>query len=549
MFHSKLLEVKKRRASAKPLPKGVAPWTSSSEFKAQAQNGQPFAHSWDHHMSKIGSRLEPSVLKAAASNRRDTVEIISLGNGRPAAEFYPWSSLHMNTASSVSRERSTTMSCVSGEAEYDLSVALNYGHSAGSPQLLRFITEHVELIHNPAYADWECAITAGSTSALDIALQILCDPGDWVLAEEYTYPGFMDAARSLGLKILNIRMDEHGLIPDDLDSRMRTWDESTANKPTVLYTIPSGHNPTGITQPTERRKAIYAVAKTHNLLIIEDDPYMFIQLRHFDGQLKPTASVQSLEDQYIANLPASYLSLDACGRVIRLDSTSKILAPGLRCGWITACSQIISKFRARTNSSTLQVSGPTQIMLYKLLDECWGHDGFLCWLMDLSVKYSRRLHIINKACEQFLPGEICSWKVPHEGMFLWIRMAPEWRERNRSDASVHLEERVYSEAKGLGVTICKGSWFESGLHTRLEDTHFRLTFAAAAQDEIAVAIKRFANAINIVTRAGTSQPCAPRQDAWSEDYSRCGDRSNGCSDKLSQNAGSNSETPCVSREK
>ncbi|KAH7084000.1 pyridoxal phosphate-dependent transferase, partial [Paraphoma chrysanthemicola] len=495
MFHSKLLEVKKSRVSAKALPKGAAPWTSSSEFRTQAQNEKPFAHFWDCHMSKFGSRLEPSVLKAAASNRPETVEIISLGTGRPAAEFYPWSSLHMDTASSGSPGRSKTMSCVSGEAEYDLSVALNYGYSAGSPQLLRFITEHVELIHNPAYADWECAITAGTTSALDIALQILCDPEDWVLAEEYTYPGFKDDARSLGLKILNIRMDEHGLVPDDLDCTLRTWDENMGNKPTVLYTIPSGHNPTGITQPTERRNAIYAVAKTHNLLIIEDDPYMFIQLRHFDGQSKPTVSVQSLEDQYIANLPASYLSLDTCGRVIRLDSTSKILAPGLRCGWITACSQIISKFRARTDISTVQVGGPTQIMLYKLLDECWGHDGFLCWLMDLSVKYSRRLQILNKACEQFLPKQLCSWEVPREGMFLWIRMAPEWRERKWLDSSDHLEERIYSEARGLGVTICKGSWFESGPHTQLKDTHFRMTFAAAAEDEIPVAIKRFADAI------------------------------------------------------
>ncbi|KAF2621422.1 hypothetical protein BU25DRAFT_482760 [Macroventuria anomochaeta] len=95
----------------------------------------------------------------------------------------------------------------SGEAAYDLAVALNYGHSAGSPQFLRFVTEHVEMIHDPPYIDWECTITSGTSSAIYLGLHILCNPGDIVLVEQYMYSGTFDALKSQGLNRAGVGMD------------------------------------------------------------------------------------------------------------------------------------------------------------------------------------------------------------------------------------------------------------------------------------------------------------------------------------------------------
>ena len=113
------------------------------------------------------------------------------------------------------------MTYTGGEQGFDLAVALNYGYAAGSPQLLRFVTEHIEMIHNPPYDDWQSCLTTGTTSAMEMAFRILCDRGDWVLFEEYTYSGALDIARTQGLNVLGIRMDEMGLIPEDLDVRLK----------------------------------------------------------------------------------------------------------------------------------------------------------------------------------------------------------------------------------------------------------------------------------------------------------------------------------------
>lgn len=488
--------IKEKRASSPSLPSGPAPFTSATNFKIQSATGKPTSRCWTKHFSNVALNQGPSVLKTtAAANRPD--HMISLGTGRPAAEFYPWTSLSMNTNNS--HNQSTPIESPSASGETDLAVALNYGYSAGSPQLLRFITEHVEIIHDPPYFDWDCAITSGTTSAIDLMLQILCDPGDSVLVEQFSYPGTLDALVSQGLGRVGVKMDEKGLLPADLDSVLRGWDSSRGKKPSVLYMIPTGHNPTGITQPLERRKAIYAVAEKHNLLIIEDDPYLFLQLSAHSNAHRSGTS-QARENRYLESLPVSYLSLDASSRVIRLDSMSKVLAPGLRCGWITACSQIIAQFLARTEVSMVSANGVSQAMLYTLLDETWGHRGFVQWLMNLSSRYTRRLMILAQACDKYLPLDQCSWALPDEGMFLWISFDPDLESALVKDrtASIDVEDEIFNEARANGVLVSKGSWFGTLPAHVFEVIQFRLTFAAAHEGALDQAVSRFADAIRTV---------------------------------------------------
>ena len=144
-----------------------------------------------------------------------------------------------------------------GKSSFDLSIALNYGQSMGPPQLVRFVTEHTEIVHHPPYSDWDVCMTSGSTSALEVSLRLFCNPGDYVLTEEYSFSSAMETMRPMGLKLLGVKMDEQGILPDDLDHILSNWDTTArkAPKPFVMYIVPSGQNPTGSTQPLSRRKA------------------------------------------------------------------------------------------------------------------------------------------------------------------------------------------------------------------------------------------------------------------------------------------------------
>ncbi|KAK7725831.1 hypothetical protein SLS63_007986 [Diaporthe eres] len=391
------------------------------------------------------------------------------------------------------------MSASKGESAYDLAVAMNYGYSAGSPQVLRFVTEHVELVHNPPYEDWECCLSCGTTSAVDIAFRILCNPGDTVLVEKYSYSGTMSCATAQGLRTLGIEMDNLGLLPDDLDQKFENWDCGGGEKPFVLYMIPTGQNPTGTTQSLQRRKAIYEMAERHDLYILEDDPYYFLQLHHAaSGTTNKQVNGLETAEEYINSLPASYLSMDTSGRVLRMDTTSKILAPGLRFGWVAGCAQIIEKFVNYSEVGVLCPSGPSQVMVYKLLDETWGHEGFFGWLRSLSAQYRCRRDCMVEACKRYLPPNLCRWRVPEGGMFLWIQIDTSGlseSQRGESRAScLDIEDRIYKRAHDNGVLISKGSWFNSVVDPT-DEIHFRLAFAAAPVKELAEAVQRFAVAV------------------------------------------------------
>ncbi|PYH98275.1 PLP-dependent transferase [Aspergillus ellipticus CBS 707.79] len=196
----------------------------------------------------------------------------------------------------------------------------------------------------------------------------------------------------------------------------------------------------------------------------------------------------------------SYLSLDPSGRTIRLDSTSKILAPGLRAGWITAPAPIITKFLAYQENTTVAVSGPSQLMLYHLLDQTWGHQGFFTWLEYLSERYRVRPGVLVRVCERYLPREVCAWVVPECGMFVWVQVG--WGGISFFEAAggevrrwiLDVEERVVDGAL-RGVQVTKGSLFcvEGGRGD--EELHFRMTFAVETEGGLVEGVRRFAEAL------------------------------------------------------
>ena len=434
--------------------------------------------------------------------------MISLGGGLPSSENFPFDTLSAKVPSpsrfseAETRESGTIIQAgkhdlETGASIFDISTSFNYGLASGSAQILRFIMEHTEIVHRPPYSDWTCTMTIGSTSALDLALRMFTSRGDVVLSEEYTFVTARETAAPMGAKFLGVPMDEQGLLATALDEILSSWDENArgSRKPQLLYTIPTGQNPTGATQGEQRRRDVYAVAQKHDLIILEDDPYYYLQMQPYRGQDQSDLPPPKNREEFLASLVPSLLSMDVDGRVLRVESFSKVLAPGLRIGWVTASEQIVEKYRAHVDVSTQGPNGMSQLMVFKLLDEHWGHGGYLDWLIHLRMDYTKRRDVIVGASEKHLPREIVSWVPPAAGMFHWLRVDYTKHPHHPAKSFAELEEEIFMTCVNHGTLVIKGSIFSADAHAEHNAMFFRATFAAAPFDKIDEGIKRFGEAI------------------------------------------------------
>ncbi|KAM3831267.1 kynurenine/alpha-aminoadipate aminotransferase, mitochondrial isoform 3-T5 [Vipera latastei] len=205
--------------------------------------------------------------------------LISLAGGAPNSNMFPF-----RTATIIIKDETRV------EIKEELMKrALQYSASAGIPELLSWLKDLQKTFHNPPTVDYspqegqmEMCITTGSQEGLCKVFEMLINPGDNILLDAPTYPGTLAALRPLGCNIINVPSDHHGMIPKALKEVLSRWSPEDVKKlrndtPKFLYTIPNGGNPTGASLTTERKKEIYQLARQYNFLIIEDDPYYFLQ--------------------------------------------------------------------------------------------------------------------------------------------------------------------------------------------------------------------------------------------------------------------------------
>ncbi|MCJ1334741.1 Aromatic/aminoadipate aminotransferase 1 [Bachmanniomyces sp. S44760] len=507
-----------RRAKSVKIAGGIAAHASSEMFKSPG-HGKPKAKRWDHRLNEESKSRKGSTLKGAAKYLKQP-DLISLGGGLPSSEYFPFEQLQIKVPTpphfSEEETKTTGMTATAGKHDieegkslFDIHVAFNYGQSTGSAQLLRFVTEHTEIVHNPPYQDWQCTLTVGSTSALDMALRMFTTRGTCILTEEYTFATAVETAAPMGVHAVGIKMDEQGLLPSHMNDVLNDWDPAEHNgapKPWLLYTVPSGQNPTGATQSLRRRKELYRCAQKHDVYILEDEPYFFLQMDPYTGPNAPDVSPPASHEEFIKALVPSLLSMDVDARVMRMDSFSKVLAPGSRVGWITASEQIVERFVRHHEVSTQNPSGISQLVLFKLLDESWGHAGYLDWLMALRLAYTKRRDVICYACERYLPKEVASWNAPAAGMFHWIKI--NWRLHPSASEKglLAIEDEIFHAGIDRGVLSSKGSWFRAGGTAAAQtesaepdaELFFRFTFAAAPPEKITEAIRRFGEGLRAV---------------------------------------------------
>jgi len=142
-----------------------------------------------------------------------------------------------------------------------LSTALQYGGGTGDVSLCTWAHEFTKIIFKPAYSDFEVILNSGNTDAWCKVVRLLCEPGDFILCEQYTYPSAQALWIPMGCKAAPVKIDGRGLRPEDLERVLAEWDEvrDGCRRPRLLYLVPVGSNPTGLTMDRRRRKEIYGV--------------------------------------------------------------------------------------------------------------------------------------------------------------------------------------------------------------------------------------------------------------------------------------------------
>lgn len=308
-------------------------------------------------------------------------EIISLAGGFPDTESFPREAFD-EVMARVSRDHLTS--------------GLQYGPTEGMRELRELVIEVMR--HEGANARVEdVMITSGGQQAIDLSIRTFVDPGDTVLAEGPTYPGSVPCFTTYEARVEHVPMDEDGLRIDLLEEAL---DRLTAagRPPKLLYTIPTFHNPGGVTMSLERRERLIRIAHERELLIVEDNPYGQIR---FEGEPLPTL-----------------WELDGgAGWVVYLSTFSKILAPGVRIGWVAAPAPVLRKMNLGKQAADLCSSTVTQrfIVEYLRLFDWRDHVG------RLNGIYRSRRDAMLRALEEEMPADAV-WTTPQGGLFVWATM-------------------------------------------------------------------------------------------------------------------------------
>ncbi|XP_072113202.1 kynurenine/alpha-aminoadipate aminotransferase, mitochondrial isoform X1 [Mobula birostris] len=334
--------------------------------------------------------------------QRSSPTMISLAGGMPNPDMFPFECANFT----IKGGPSITF------GQETMKRALQYSGSAGIPELVSWMKDLQKHLHNPPTANYspeqgqmDLCVTNGSQEALSKVFEMLVSPGDTVLLECPTYAGTLASLQPLGCKLLGITTDQHGAIPQSLSDTLSRWKPEEAKDPSsdipkVLYTIPNGGNPTGASMTAERKMEIYQIARKYDLLIIEDDPYFFLQFE------KPWAP--------------SFLSLDVDGRVLRTDSFSKILSSGLRIGFLTGPKPLVNRIVLHIQCSTMHTSTFSQILVAELLHQ-WGQSGFLAHVDRVIEFYKKQREAMQTSAERWLK-DLVEWNVPSAGMFFWMKL-------------------------------------------------------------------------------------------------------------------------------
>ncbi|MFF1479306.1 PLP-dependent aminotransferase family protein [Streptomyces sp. NPDC058301] len=362
-------------------------------------------------------------------------EVISFAGGLPAPELFDVAGLR-EAFDAVLADRGRT--------------ALQYSTTEGDPGLRAATAARLAARGLPTEAG-QLLITTGSQQGLTLLAAALVEPGDTVLVEDPCYLAALQAFGFAGARIVAVPSDADGPDPVALDELV------ARERPKLFYSVPTFQNPTGRTMTAERRRAVAEVAARRGLWVVEDDPYG--ELR-YEGESVPWISAYE----------------DAADRTVLLGSYSKIMAPGLRLGWLRAPEALLRACAVAKQAADLHTPTVNQLAAARYLAD----RDLDAHVATVRAAYGERRDAMLASLADALP-EGSSWNRPEGGMFLWATLP------QGSDATASLKEAVAHD-----VAYVPGAPFFAGTP---DPAALRLCFVTSSPEEIAEGLRRLGRAL------------------------------------------------------
>ena len=302
---------------------------------------------------------------------------ISFAAGNPAAESFPARQM-ADIAAEIFKSQAAT--------------ALQYGETEGYAPLRAAVADRLQKRFGVDTAQNMTIITSGGQQAIELLCKTLCDPGDVVICENPSFIGALNAFRSLGAKPVGVELEEDGISIEGLEDALK------ANPRTkLLYLIPTFQNPTGITMSLKKRKAVYALAKRYDVVILEDNPYGDLR---FAGEDLPTIK-----------------SMDADGRVVYVGTFSKILSAGMRVGYACGNPAVLQKMVVAKQVEDVHTNLFFQILCARFLVQ-YDLQAHIATICDL---YREKCGLMVNALTRHMPSDV-TFTRPDGGLFLWCTL-------------------------------------------------------------------------------------------------------------------------------
>ncbi len=329
---------------------------------------------------------------------------------------------------------------------------LGYDHPLGNEELRETISSHIKQYKNIVSNPESILITSGAQQALHLIVQCLLKPGDAVAIEDPSYSYSLPIFQSAGLRTFHLPIDEHGVNPDDIRTMYKQ------HRIRMVFLNPDYQNPTGTVLSFERRRQILALSAEFGIPIIEDDPY---SLTSYNGEINSTLK-----------------SMDDNGNVLYISSLSKIVASGLRIGWVTGPTNVIQ----RLADAKQQVDFGHSIFPQWVANQFLLSEQFDSHITHLRVQLENQRNQIVESLNDLL-GQKVEFLSPRGGIHLWVKV----------NQSVN-ENQLLEESLKKGVAYVPGNVLGT------EKGCLRFTYGRAGQNMIKEGIYRFAEALSNVDK-------------------------------------------------
>ena len=394
-------------------------------------SGTPFA--WRGKIAAAALRSSDSTMRDALRHASDT-RMLSLAAGEPAIDCFPTEAFQRAIDHVLTR---------------DAQSAWRHGPTEGQPVLRKAIAERFRV---PVES---VLILAGAQQGLDLLTRCLIDPGDAVIIDRPGYLGAIQSFHAAGAKLIGWDV-LHGDI-DELEDALVRY------RPKLIYTNPTFQNPTGITMPIRTRRELLKLAERYRVPIVEDGTYR--ELAFGDAP------------------PPSLHEIDTQNLVIHLNSFSKVLAPGLRLGWLSATPSIVDQIALIKQRLDPHTQNLVQFAMTRLLAD----GSFDAHLKKLRAEHARRCAMMLAAMQKHIPAGSIRVVRPQGGLYLWCRLSA------GASASVLLDHAVSN-----GVAFLPGHAFYAD---PAGESELRLCFSSVLPSSIDEAIRKLAVSLQASARA------------------------------------------------